>query len=164
MTRRIFGVLCAAMTGVGAVALAVMIAWTVADVTLRAVFNRPIHGTVDLVEAALVLVVFLGLPESFLRREQITVDILDHAVPRGWLAGMRIAGALAALAFLVLMAIYVVQPMLDTWQFGDKKPDLAIPVFPLVLAIEISLIASLAAMVFVTLGEVAAAASGQRNA
>jgi hypothetical protein len=54
--------------------------------------------------------------------------------------------------------------MLDTWQFGDKKPDLAIPVFPLVLAIEISLIASLAAMVFVTLGEVAAAASGQRNA
>lgn len=164
MTRRVFGMLCAAMTGVGAVALAVMIAWTVADVTLRAVFNRPIHGTVDLVEAALVLVVFVGLPESFLRREQITVDVLDHAVPRGWLAAMRIAGALAALVFLALMAIYVVQPMLDTWRFGDKKPDLAIPLFPLVAAIEISLIASLAAMVFVTLGEIADGASGRKSA
>lgn len=164
MTRRVFGALCAAMTGVGAVALAVMIAWTVTDVTLRAVFNRPIHGTVDLVEAALVLVVFLGLPEAFLRREQITVDVLDHAVPRRWLSAMRIAGALAALAFLVLMAIYVVQPMLDTWQFGDKKPDLAIPLFPLVVAIEVSLLASLAAMVLVTIGEIADAAAGRTPA
>jgi TRAP-type C4-dicarboxylate transport system permease small subunit len=164
VTRRVFGALCAAMTAIGAVALAVMIAWTVADVTLRAVFNRPIHGTVDLVEAALVLVVFLGLPESFLRREQITVDVLDHAVPRAWLAAMRIAGALAALAFLVLMAMYVVQPMLDTLRFGDKKPDLSIPLFPLVAAIEVSLVASLAAMVFVTLGEIADAATGRKSA
>ncbi len=164
MSRRVFGALCAAMTATGAVALAVMIAWTVADVTLRAVLNRPIHGTVDLVEAALVLVVFLGLPESFLRREQITVDVLDQAVPRACLAAMRVAGALAALAFLVLMAIYVVQPMLDTLRFGDKKPDLAIPLFPLVVAIEVSLVASLAAMVFVTLGEIADAASGRKAA
>lgn len=164
MTRRVFAALCGAMTAIGAVALAAMIAWTVADVALRAVLNRPIHGTVDLVEAALVLVVFLGLPESFLRREQITVDVLDHAVPRAWLAAMRIAGALAALAFLVLMAIYVVQPMLDTWRFGDKKPDLAIPLFPLVAAIEVSLLASLAAMAFVTAGEIADAAAGRKPA
>lgn len=145
--------LCRSMTWIGAAALAVMMLGTVADVVLRAAANLPLRGTIDLVEAMLVLVVFLGLPESFLRQEQITVDIFDHVVSDRTLRGFRVMGALASLGFLVLLAVYVVQPMLDALEFGDRKPDLPIPIFPLMMVIEISIIVSLVAMALITVRE-----------
>lgn len=146
--------LCRLMTWIGAVALAVMMLGTVADVVLRALANLPVRGTVDLVEAMLVLVVFLGLPESFMRQEQITVDIFDHMVTPRSLRRLRVAGALASLVFLVLLAIYVVRPMLDSLAFGDRKPDLPIPIFPLMATIETSIVVSLVAMALITVREI----------
>jgi TRAP-type C4-dicarboxylate transport system permease small subunit len=145
--------LCRLMTWIGAVALVVMMLGTVADVILRAVANLPLRGTVDLVEAMLVLVVFLGLPESFLRQEQITVDIFDHVVSARTLRGFRVTAAAASLGFLALLAVYVVRPMLDALEFGDRKPDLPIPIFPLMLVIEISIVVSLVAMALITFRE-----------
>lgn len=145
--------LCRTMTWIGAGALIIMMLGTVADVVLRAAANMPLRGTVDLVEAMLVLVVFLGLPESFLRQEQITVDIFDHVVSPQALRALRVTAALASLGFLVLLAVYVVRPMLDALEFGDRKPDLPIPIFPLMAVIEISIVVSLVAMVLVTVRE-----------
>ncbi len=146
--------LCRLMTWIGAAALAIMMLGTVADVVLRAVANLPLRGTVDLVEAMLVLVVFLGLPESFLRQEQITVDVFDHVVSAPVLRVFRIAAAAASLGFLVLLAVYVVRPMLDALEFGDRKPDLPIPIFPLMMVIEVSIVVSLIAMALITVREV----------
>ncbi len=146
--------LCRLMTWIGAAALAVMMMGTVADVVLRAVANLPLRGTVDLVEAMLVLAVFLGLPESFLRQEQITVDIFDHVVAAPVLRAFRVAAAAASLGFLVLLAVYVVRPMLDALEFGDRKPDLPIPIFPLMVVIEVSIVVSLIAMALITVREV----------
>lgn len=142
------------MTWIGAAALVVMMLGTVADVVLRAMANLPLRGTVDLVEAMLVLVVFLGLPESFLRQEQITVDIFDHVVSAPVLRAFRVMAAAASLGFLVLLAVYVVRPMLDALAFGDRKPDLPIPIFPLMVVIEISIVVSLIAMALITVREV----------
>lgn len=146
--------LCRLMTWIGAAALAIMMLGTIADVVLRAVANLPLRGTVDLVEAMLVLVVFLGLPESFLRQEQITVDVFDHVVSAPVLRAFRVAAAAASLGFLVLLAVYVVRPMLDALEFGDRKPDLPIPIFPLMVVIEVSIVVSLIAMALITVREV----------
>jgi TRAP-type C4-dicarboxylate transport system permease small subunit len=47
--------------------LAAMMLLTVADVTLRALFNRPIHGTFELIELGLACSVYIALPAVFLR-------------------------------------------------------------------------------------------------
>lgn len=136
------------LTIAGALALAVMVLWTMVDIGARLAFNKPLHGTLDLVEVTLVLVAFLALPECFRRDEQIKVDLFDTMVSPRTLARRRLAGELATLAFLVLLAATLIQPLADAYRFGDRKPDLPVPIFLLLLAIELALIVS----VFVVLG------------
>ena len=56
-------------------ALVVMMAVTIVDVTMRLVLGELVLGSVEIVQLALVASVFLALPETFLRDEQITVDV-----------------------------------------------------------------------------------------
>jgi len=136
------------LTAAGALALAVMLLWTMVDIVARLAFNKPLHGTLDLVEVTLVLVAFLALPECFRRDEQIKIDLFDTMVRPRTLALMRLAGEIATLAFLALLAVTLFQPLADAYRFGDQKPDLPVPVFLLLLAIELALVVS----VFVVLG------------
>lgn len=136
------------LTIAGALALAVMVLWTMVDIGARIIFNKPLHGTLDLVEVTLVLVAFLALPECFRRDEQIKVDLFDTMVRPRTLAAMRLAGEIATLAFLALLAVTLIQPLTDAYRFGDQKPDLPVPIYLLLLAIELALVIS----VFVVLG------------
>src|SRR5207237_9024244 len=69
--EKIFGYL-------AAVFLAAMMLLTVADVALRTFFNRPIHGTFELIELCLACTIFVALPAVFLRDEHLVVDVVDH--------------------------------------------------------------------------------------
>jgi TRAP-type C4-dicarboxylate transport system permease small subunit len=131
------------LTAAGSVALAVMLLWTMVDIGARLAFNRPLHGTLDLVEVMLVLVAFLALPDCFRRDEQIKVDLFDVAAGARGLALMRLAGEVATLAFLALLAFTLFGPMADAYRFGDEKPDLPVPIFALLLAIELALVVSI---------------------
>lgn len=124
------GRIAAACSWVAAAALAAMMLLTVADVLLRAAINRPIRGTLEIVELLLACTFFLALPGSFLRDEHIVVDIVDGFVggPDGrvvaWLR--RLAGLLGVL----LMATMAWQGWIaakDTLVFKDVTSDLALP-------------------------------------
>ena len=66
-----------------AIALIVMMCVTVLDVFLRYVFNSPVRGSYDLVEAMLVVFVFHGMSTAFLHRKNIIIDLIDSfASPR----------------------------------------------------------------------------------
>lgn len=135
------------LTTCGALALALMLFWTMLDIGGRLAFSRPLHGTLDLVEITLVLVAFLALPECFRRDEQIKVDVFDAAVgPRG-LAIVILLGEIATLAFLALLAATLVSPLADAYRFGDLKPDLPVPIYMLLAAIELALVVSALVMV-----------------
>lgn len=137
----------------GTITLAVMMLVTTADVILRSAFNAPIRGVVDAVEVTMLLVVFLGLPDAFMRGEQVTVDIVDRLVPPTVLATLKAIGAALSTLFLALMAINLVQPLLDAYRFGDRKADLPIPLYPLVALVLLGLATSFLAMVLITLRE-----------
>ena len=47
-------------------------------------FNSPIRGSYDMVEAMMVLFVFNGMSTAFLQRRNIVIDLIDSFVPRGW--------------------------------------------------------------------------------
>ena len=138
----------------GTLALALMMLATTADVVLRATINAPIRGVVDAVEITMLLVVFLGLPDAFLRGEQVTVDVIDHLVSEKALAVLKAIGAALSTLFLALMAINLVQPLLDAYRFGDRKADLPVPLYPLVALVIVCLAASFLAMMLLTVREV----------
>ena len=106
--------------------LVVMMLVTVADVVLRHLFGRPIHGVIEIVELFLTGAFFLALPAAFLREDHIVVDIVDHKYPRvvPWLK--RFAMALAVV-MLVVMAYQGSIVARDMMMFGDVTSDLSIP-------------------------------------
>lgn len=146
------------LLGLGIVALFVMMMATVTDVVLRGMLKSPITGVYDLVESTMVLVVFLGIPQGFLRDEQITVEVLDRVVPPKLLGWFKAAAALMTLVLLMLLAWNMVMPALDSYRFGDRKPDLPVPILWLWIAMFAGILSSIAAMALISLREVLRAA------
>jgi TRAP-type C4-dicarboxylate transport system permease small subunit len=152
------------LQGLGVAALFVMMMATVADVVLRSALRSPITGVYDLVESTLVLVVFLGIPQAFLRDEQITVDILDRFVPPRLLLWMKAAAGLATLALLVLLAWNMAMPAFEAYQFDDRKPDLPVPVFWLWIAMYAGILSSIAVMALIAFRQALRATVGEARA
>ena len=121
------GAAAAACGWIAAAALAAMMLLTVTDVVLRAVFDRPIRGTLEIVELLLACTFFLALPASFLRGEHIVVDIVDNmVVAQRWVPLLK---RLAGLLGVLLMAVMAWQGWLaarDTLVFNDVTSDLSI--------------------------------------
>jgi len=111
----------------GAIFLAAMMLITVADVSLRALFNLPITGAYDLVQLFLVGTVFLSIPEVFLNNENIVIDFVDHVFGPIAVGLLKTIANLAAVAFLALLSWHMVQPAIDATRFGETSPDLSIP-------------------------------------
>jgi TRAP-type C4-dicarboxylate transport system permease small subunit len=135
----------------GTASLATMMLVTVADVCLRGMFGMPIKGVVDMVEITMLLVVFLGLPEAFLRNEQIVVDVVDSLLPQPVLAVVKAVGAVLSMAFLSLLAFNLWRPLLDAYRFGDRKADFPVPLYPLIGIVLFSIVCSLIAMLLIAI-------------
>jgi TRAP-type C4-dicarboxylate transport system permease small subunit len=114
---------------IAAVFLLAMMLLTVTDVALRSLFSMPIFGTFELVELCLVATIFLALPATFLREENVVVDLIDHLIPAGGIRWLRLLGLLLSLLFLATMLWRMLQPALDTLEFGDQTLSLEIPRF-----------------------------------
>jgi TRAP-type C4-dicarboxylate transport system permease small subunit len=99
---------------------------TVADVILRAAANRPIRGTLEIVELLLACTFFLALPAAFLREEHIVVDLIDGAAPR-WVPVLRRFGFGLGVVMLALMAWQGWIAATDTLAFKDVTSYLALP-------------------------------------
>jgi TRAP-type transport system small permease protein len=109
----------------------VMMMATVADVTLRYSLNRPIPGTYDLVECMLVVFVFNGLAATFLQRRNIAIDIIDHFVgPRGITLLVRLTDVVS-IAMLGIVVWAMVTPATQAYDYGDRKLELALPLYVL---------------------------------
>ena len=114
---------------VAAIALVTMSLVTVADVTLRYLLNRPVRGSYDLVECALVVFVFHGIATVFLNRQNIVIDLIDGVVP-AWLrsALIRVSDVLQ-IAVLVVFAWAMMSPARQAFDYGDRKLELGLPVY-----------------------------------
>ena len=100
---------------------------TVADVSLRWFANYPVRGTVEIVELLLTCTFFLALPATFLRDENIVVDVIDRWVGA---SGVSILKRFAAGLAVVVLGVMAWQGWLaaqDTLVFGDVTSDLSIP-------------------------------------
>jgi TRAP-type C4-dicarboxylate transport system permease small subunit len=125
------------------IALMVMMVSTCVDVALRFLFNRPIRGAYDIVEACLVVFVFHGMSASFFARKNIVIDIIDSLV------GPRIERMLARLsdvvsiAVLILIAWAMISPALQAYDYGDRKLELGLQLWVLWVFAIVGLIGTL---------------------
>jgi TRAP-type transport system small permease protein len=135
------------LTASSAVALGAMVLLVVADVLRANLFHHPIMGAIDLVQALLAVIVFLGLPLVIFAEGNITVDVIDHFISKRGVALLRASGGLLSFIYLGLLWWHMFQPAIDSWNFGDITPDLKIPVIliwvPVLLGVAASMIAAL---------------------
>src|SRR4029078_3873584 len=111
---------------VASIFLTAMMLLTVADVTLRAFFNRPIRGVYALVELLLAGTFFVAMPAVFLRDENILVNSIDDIPPR-WVPFLKRAAELLALVILTVIAWQGIIAARDTYLFNDVTSDLGLP-------------------------------------
>jgi TRAP-type C4-dicarboxylate transport system permease small subunit len=112
-----------------AVALIAMMCVTVVDVFLRYVFNSPVRGSYDLVEATLVIFVFHGMSTAFLHRKNITIDLIDTLVGERTVAVLvRVSDVLSIVAVLLFTYAMLV-PAMQAFAYGDRKLELQLPIW-----------------------------------
>ena len=118
-----------------ALALLVMVLAITVDVVRANLLHQPIKGVFDLVSTLLVLVVFLGIPQTFLTQGNVTVDLVDRFLGRRAVMVFRTVAGLLTIVFLALLFWHMFQPALDAYRFGDRKPDLDLPIWMIWLAV-----------------------------
>lgn len=116
------------LTRVAAVFLLAMVAINVLDVGLRTGFNAPMFGTYEVVELFLAAAAFLAIPETFLRGEHITIELIDQIVPPRAVKVLRALGLGAALLFVGLLSYHMIEPALELIEFDEVTRDLQYPV------------------------------------
>lgn len=117
------------LNALSAIALLAMVLLVVADVLRANILRRPIIGAIDLIEALLAVIVFLGLPQVIFAEGNITVDVIDHFAGKRAVALLRASGGLLTFIYLGLLLWHMFAPALDTFTFGDVTADLQIPVY-----------------------------------
>ena len=111
------------------IALVVMMGVTLADVFLRYVFNSPIRGAYELVEAMLVVFVFHGMSTAFLQRRNIAIDLIDSFAHRYLVVALIRLSDVLTIITLGLFAYAMLKPALQAFNYGDVKMDLQVPIW-----------------------------------
>jgi TRAP-type transport system small permease protein len=130
---------------VAALFLVAMVLLTVADVLLRALFNYPLRGMLELIELGLACTVFLGLPAVFLRGGHLVVDVIDQLAPPALVRVLDVVGALVSFGVLAVMAWQMVPVARAMYEFGDVTSDLSIPKIYYWIPVLVGVVASAAA-------------------
>ena len=84
------------------------------------------------------------LVERFASRDSAVLHRdLSSLTPRE-LEVLKALALIATIGFMALLAVNVMRPLMDTWRFGDIKPDTGFPLYPLFAVVLFCLIAAMA--------------------
>ncbi len=116
----------------GGLALVGMMAVTVTDVLLRALFNRPIFGSVDIVGFLAVIVLACAMPYTHIQRGHVGVNLLVQKLnPRA----QAVVDGITSLVSLILFGIVSWQMWVYAQEFakkGEVSMAIEIPKYPFV--------------------------------
>jgi TRAP-type transport system small permease protein len=118
--------------------LIVMMLFTVADVLLRYLFNKPILGATEVTEFIMVTLSFFGIVACTVQKSHISVDFITKYIP---LKPLAISDCIYYLFSLVLFAFICWQNFLRAMlmsQVGEKSAILGIAIHPFYLIVAIS--------------------------
>ncbi len=113
--------------------LVFLLFWTVADITGRYFLSRPMRGTVELTELAVVVLVYLGLARTESDDAHISVDLLFVKLGRRGQLILRALAGLIGTAVIAVMTwrLFLFAGQLDTG--GYETAVLRIPLYPVAI-------------------------------
>lgn len=120
------------INAVGMVVLVMMMLLTVSDVSLRYLFNKPIKGAFELTEFMMIIIVFLGLAYTAVKKRHITVSALVGRLPE---KAQLVIDASTCLLSLVLCILITWQSAMEAktrYLQGLTSGTLYIPVHPFI--------------------------------
>ena len=115
----------------GAVGMIVSMFLGVADVVGTKFFGRPVHGTLEITESTMVLIVFGALAYTQERRGHIRVELLyNFASPRGK-SFMEAATHLLALVYFALLCWQGISELRYSWEMREATMgSIRFPLYP----------------------------------
>src|SRR5215470_14064350 len=93
----------------GTIAIGILVAAGIlicVDVLLRYGFNRPILGSIEIIEYALVYVTFLGASWAVPRGAHIDIDVCVQAMPKPWQRICALISNLISLGVALVLTIF----------------------------------------------------------
>lgn len=126
-----------ALNAVGTVLILALMLLTNADVVSRAAFNAPVRGTTELISLAIVVVVFLQLPNTLaagaLIRTEALIEQLESRRPRSAQlvhAAYELCGV-ALFAGLAWAMVPAIEESLDIGAYVGARGDFTAPIWPM---------------------------------
>jgi TRAP-type C4-dicarboxylate transport system permease small subunit len=129
MIARLSDYLIRGFLAIAMAALLVMMMAIVADVFMRYVFNSPITGTYDVVEICLVVIVFYSLGAVIAGLHEIVIDIIDQLVSTHRVTLLKRCAASLSAAVLIFIFIAMLKPAMQSYQYGEVRLELNLPVW-----------------------------------
>jgi len=111
-----------------AIALFGMAGLTLYDVIARKLFSAPIVGVIDVVSFCVMWATMLGIALAWAERAHIVVDILNFNSPRVT-AAFHLLTRVTGIVIMPLLMWLAWQELRDVYDFGDRSPDVRIPIF-----------------------------------
>jgi len=130
----------------GAVILTLMMVLVFTDVFLRYVFNRPLSGSVEIVEIMMALCIALGMAYTGITKGHISVELLVSRFSLKTQAALDVFHFLIATIMFLLMGWKTAQQALVTSRRHVTTTVLEIPIYPFVWVL--SICAGLLGLVF----------------
>ena len=118
------------MGAVAIVVLGAMMFFTVLDVFLRAFFNTPIRGDVEIIELAMVCVGFLGLAWCAMRGMHIQVDLLVTFFSKKGRSAFDVFNYLLGMGVCFIFTYKSVAEGIANRELNNLSAVLKIPLFP----------------------------------
>jgi TRAP-type C4-dicarboxylate transport system permease small subunit len=115
------------------VTMVALLLWTVVDIVGRAFFDRPLRGTIELTELAVVILVYLGLARTEDRDKHISVDLLYGSLSVGAQLALRVFAGVVAFVVITTMTwrLWIFAGQLDAG--GFETGALRLPLYPVAL-------------------------------
>jgi TRAP-type C4-dicarboxylate transport system permease small subunit len=102
----------------------------VVNIVLRAFFNRPIPGDVELIEIGMVCAGFLGMAWCAVKNAHVRVDLLAKYFPKRFKGVVDSLGYIAGMICFIIIAWHSINEGIANKIIGRATASLLIPVFP----------------------------------
>jgi TRAP-type C4-dicarboxylate transport system permease small subunit len=125
------------MSIIGASCLILMTLVVTADVILRYFFNRPIKGANEIIEFAMIVLVFWALANTQYKKANVTVDVLFNKIPQKAQFAISSFTYIISLGIISLIMWRAFVRAKDLWDIGKFSTmlDLSVAPFQLILAL-----------------------------
>lgn len=121
--------LCAIFASIGGLALLAMMLMTVASVTLRTVFGKPIPGDFELVEVSSAIIIFCFLPWCQATGGNVLVDFFTQKSSPTTTHLLEAFGSLLYLLIAALLMWRLIHGGLEMHQYNEQTMVLAVPIW-----------------------------------